>query len=355
MEKQAGKKPKIGITMGDFNGVGPELIVKLMSGNKITSFCTPIIYGSGKVLTKYKRLLEIEPFNYHQYNKNSYINDRKANVINCWSETLEIEPGKVTELAGNSALAALQKSSEDLKSGFIDAVVTCPINKDNIQSEDFAFPGHTEYYTQTFEAEETLMLMCSDELKVGVVTGHIPLKEVTSQITKELISTKLKILLKTLKKDFGIQKPRVAVLGLNPHAGENGLLGKEDQEVIAPVINDFKNRGNLVFGPFPADGFFGSFSFKKYDAVLAMYHDQGLIPFKALTFDKGINYTAGLPIVRTSPGHGTAYSIAGKGLASEVSLREAIYFAVDIVKSRQEMVESQIRVKVDTKGKKVDA
>jgi len=342
-------KPKIGITLGDFNGVGPEVIIKGMNDARMTSICTPIIYGSGKILTKYKRLLNIEHFNYHQYNNNSYLNERKPNVVNCWKENYDIEPGKVTEIAGKSAYLALERSTEDLKKGFLDAVVTCPINKANIQNDNFSFPGHTEYYTQKFDTKDSLMLLCSDSLRVGVVTGHVPLNKVSEKLSKEKIEAKLDILLKTLKAEFGIGKPRVAILGLNPHAGEDGLLGSEDKDMIEPVIIEYKNKGNLIFGPFPSDGFFGSLTYQKYDAVLGMYHDQGLIPFKVLSFEKGVNYTAGLPIVRTSPDHGTGYNIAGKGIASEDSLREAIFMAVDIVRTRQGAVQNNIRV--DGKGR----
>lgn len=341
---QKKRKPKIGITMGDFNGVGSEVIIKALQDPRFCNICTPIIYGSGKVLTKYKRVLNIEDFNYHQYNTNSYLNEKKPNVINCWPDHIEIEPGKVTELAGEMAFKALEKATEDLQSGFIDAIVTAPINKSNIQSEAFHFPGHTEYFANLCGIEDYLMLMASDQLKIGVATGHVPLRQVPDLITKELLFGKINILMNTLKNDFGILKPKIAVLGLNPHAGEEGLLGSEEKDVIHHVIHDLRQRGNLVYGPFPADGFFGSMSFQKFDAILAMYHDQGLVPFKSLAFDSGVNYTAGLSIVRTSPDHGTGYNIAGKNKASESSMREAIFMACDIVKNRWNKVENQIRV-----------
>ncbi|WP_020526332.1 4-hydroxythreonine-4-phosphate dehydrogenase PdxA [Flexithrix dorotheae] len=339
-------KPKIGITIGDFNGVGPEVIIKALGDSRISNICTPIIYGSGKILTKYKRALNIEKFSYHQYNENSYINERKPNLINCWHENYEIDPGRLTDEAGKSAFLAIKESTKHLKDGFIDAVVTCPISKENIQSEEFKFPGHTEYYASAFESRNSLMMLCSQDLRVAVATGHIPLEKVKQRITKELLTKRLKVLIKSLKVDFGILKPRIAVLGLNPHAGEGGLLGKEEQEIISPVISDLKNRGNLIGGPFPADGFFGTYSFQKYDAVLAMYHDQGLIPFKTIAFDTGVNFTAGLPIVRTSPDHGTAFNIAGLNKASETSLRESIYLACDIVRNRSNVITNQIRVNV---------
>ncbi|GAA4837926.1 4-hydroxythreonine-4-phosphate dehydrogenase PdxA [Algivirga pacifica] len=343
--KRTSDKPVIGITIGDYNGVGPETIIKVLQDKRITNICVPVIYGSGKILTKYKRQLGIENFNYHQFNENSYLNDKKPNVVNCWAEPQEVQPGKVTPEAGQCAFLALQKSTEDLKAKVIDAIVTSPINKANIQSEEFQFPGHTEYYSEAFgDAEKgTLMLLCSDDLRVGVITGHIPLSKVPESITKELIFQKTNVLLNSLKEDFGIQRPRVAILGLNPHAGEEGLLGREELDIIEPAVIEMKKKGNLVFGPYPADGFFGTMMHRKFDGVLAMYHDQGLIPFKTMAFESGVNYTAGLSIVRTSPDHGTAYNIAGKGLADEGSLREAIFQAVDIVKNRQNKVESQIR------------
>ncbi|WP_063850811.1 4-hydroxythreonine-4-phosphate dehydrogenase PdxA [Flammeovirga sp. SJP92] len=337
-------KPRIGITIGDYNGVGPEVIVKVLQDKRITNICTPVVYGSGRILTKYKRILGIEDFTYHQFNNNSYLHDQKINVVNCWSDVQELEPGKVSESAGKCAYLSINKASEDLKAEVIDAVVTAPINKENIQSEDFNYAGHTEYYQENFATNgDTLMTLCEGDLRVGVVTGHIPLKEVASSITKERLSSKINVFLESLKKDFGITKPKIAVMGLNPHAGEGGLLGDEEINVITPVIKEFKKRGNLVFGPFPSDGFFGTMSFKNYDGVLCMYHDQGLIPFKLHAFENGVNYTAGLSIVRTSPDHGTAYNIAGKGIADEQSFRAALMQAVDIVKVRSNVITNQIR------------
>lgn len=332
-------KPIVGITLGDFNGIGPEVTLKALSNNKILKLCTPVIYGSVKVLTKYRKLLNLEDWTLHAVKGIDQISPKRTNVINCWNENIEIQPGKITPEAGQSAFVALKAAVTDLQNKHIDAIVTAPINKHNIQSEEFKFAGHTEYFTETFGVKESLMLLVSEGLRVGVVTGHIPLQGVTEAVTKEKIISKVQVLLHTLKRDFGIQKPRVALLGLNPHAGEEGLLGNEEQEIISPAIHELKQKGNLVFGPFPADGFFGTMSYKKFDAVLAMYHDQGLIPFKTLAFESGINYTAGLPIVRTSPDHGTAYNIAGKNVASESSMREAIYLACDIVNMRKEMVQ----------------
>jgi 4-hydroxythreonine-4-phosphate dehydrogenase len=331
-------KPVIGITLGDFNGVGPEVIIKTFANLGMLKICTPVIYGSGKLFQKYKKVLGIEDIHF-QYTKSAdVIHHKKINLVNCWEEDHALELGKVTEIAGTCARIALQQAAEDLKKGLIEAVVTAPINKKNIQSEGFNFPGHTEFFTTYFEASESLMLLTSPDLRVAVVTGHIPVKEVATKVTTELILQKAKILISSLKKDFGIQKPKVAILGLNPHAGDEGLLGNEEAQVIVPAINQLKDAGNLVFGPYSADGFFGTQQYKKFDAVLAMYHDQGLIPFKTLAFENGVNFTAGLSVVRTSPDHGTAYDIAGKNKADETSFREAVYQALSILKSRKQLL-----------------
>lgn len=333
------RKPIIGITIGDINGIGPEVIIKALGNPTINNHITPVIYGSTKSLSYYKKALELDDFNYSQVREVGNFHPKKVNVINCWEETIEISSGSSTKEAGSAAFKAIEAATKDLKAGVIDAVVTAPINKQNIQSEEFKFAGHTEYFTDVLEAKESLMLLCSEKLRVAVVTGHIPLKDVSNVITKERVESKLNILIQSLKKDFGITKPKVAILGLNPHAGEEGLIGEEDKEILLPVIDDFRNKGHLCYGPFPADGFFGTGAYQKYDAVLAMYHDQGLIPFKTIAFDSGVNYTAGLSAVRTSPDHGTAYDIAGKNKASERSLRQAIYTALDIVKNRRELVD----------------
>ena len=338
MSKQQ-RKPIIGITMGDVNGIGPEVVIKSLQNTKILDYITPVVYGSSKTLSYYKKALEIEEFNYNQVREVGNFHPKKVNIINCWEETLEINTGSSTKDAGNAAFKAIEAATKDLKSGVLDAVVTAPINKHNIQSEEFKFVGHTEYFTEALEAKESLMLLCSENLKVAVVTGHIPIKEISAAITNDRVENKLKILIQSLKKDFGITKPKVAVLGLNPHAGEEGLLGSEDKEILLPIINEYRDKGHLCYGPFPADGFFGTGTYRKYDAVLAMYHDQGLIPFKTLAFESGVNYTAGLSAVRTSPDHGTAYDIAGKNVASEESMRQAIYTALDIVKNRNETAE----------------
>jgi 4-hydroxythreonine-4-phosphate dehydrogenase len=326
-------KPTIGITLGDYNGIGPEVILKTIGDSRITKICTPVIYGSNRILLKYKKLLELEEITFQPAKSIENIIPKKINVINCWEDDLEIEPGKVTTEAGRCA--SLNKATEDILAKKIDAIVTAPINKKNIQSPDFKFAGHTEYFAAKDTATEHLMLMVSDTLRVGVVTGHIPLGDVKQKLTKEGILAKINILYKSLKNDFQIPKPRIALLGLNPHAGEEGLLGTEEKDFIAPLVEELKNKGILMYGPLAADGFFGSGHFKKFDGVLAMYHDQGLIPFKTLSFEQGVNFTAGLSFARTSPDHGTAYDLAGKGIASESSFREAIYLAIDIVKNRK--------------------
>ncbi|MEM7108435.1 MAG: 4-hydroxythreonine-4-phosphate dehydrogenase PdxA [Bacteroidota bacterium] len=329
------KSPKIGITIGDINGIGPEVIIKALRDNRLTKYLIPVVYGSTKVLSYYKKSLHLEDFQYSQVNPEFGINPKKTNVVNCWQEMIEIEAGSDTKPAGIAALKALQKAGRDVKKGIIDALVTAPINKGNIQSEEFNFPGHTEFFADLTDQKDSLMLMVSKTLRVGVATGHIPLKQIPESITKEGLRSKLTILINTLKTDFGINKPKVAVLGLNPHAGEEGLLGSEENEIIRPLIKEFKNEGHLAFGPFPADGFFARGEFKKFDGILAMYHDQGLIPFKTLAYQSGVNYTAGLPIIRTSPDHGTAYNLAGKGIADESSMRSAIMTAYDILNSRK--------------------
>ncbi|MCU0393045.1 MAG: 4-hydroxythreonine-4-phosphate dehydrogenase PdxA [Thermoflexibacter sp.] len=328
--------PRIGITMGDFNGVGIEVIMKALQDPRILRVCVPVLYGSGKALAKYKKILGIENFTYHQINDGA-IHDRKINVVNCWDAIYwDINPGETSDEAGKCAYFSLAKSSEDLRNGVIDGVVTAPINKSNIQSADFQFAGHTEYYANLFAQDDFLMCMISEHLRIATLTGHIPLAEVPSKLNRELIIKKISTLIHALKYDFGINKPNIAILGLNPHAGERGLLGAEESSVIEPAIKYLQDLGHLVFGTFPADGFFGMMQHRQFDAVVSMYHDQGLIPFKMLAFEDGVNYTAGLSIVRTSPDHGTAYDIAGKGLANESSMRTAILLACDIIKQRKE-------------------
>ncbi len=329
--------PTIGISIGDINGIGPEVIIKALSNPRINKICNPVIYGSGKHLSKYKNLINYNDWQFMTINNARQANPRQVSLINCYQgEYFDLQLGKIDKEAGVLAFQALKRSVEDLKAGLIDALVTAPISKDNTQSGEFNFPGHTEYLAHAFDKKEVLMFLVSEELKVGVVTGHLPLEKVKQNISKKQIALKLDMMMESLKKDFGVQKPKIAVLGLNPHAGENGLLGHEEKEIIEPVINEYRSKGNFIFGPFPTDGFFGTRQWLQYDAVLAMYHDQGLTPFKMLAFDSGVNFTAGLPAVRTSPDHGTAYSIAGKNEADAGSMLEAIFAAIDISRSRRD-------------------
>ncbi len=327
--------PTIAITIGDINGIGPEVIIKALNG-KLLQRAHIIVYGHGKVLSHFKKELNLDRFSFHQLNEGDRPKRGKLNVINCWDDDFEVSIGEENKTGGKCAQAALQHVVKDLKEGKVDAVVTAPINKNNIQSDSFKFPGHTEFFTETFGHKDSLMFLCNEHLRVGVATGHIPLMSIKEKLTSEVLKSKIDIMLKSLKKDFGITKPKIAVLGLNPHAGEEGLLGDEEINLIKPMINEFKDKGDMVFGPYPADGFFGVHSQSKFDGVLAMYHDQGLIPFKTIAFEDGVNFTAGLDIIRTSPDHGTAYGIAGKGTANAQSMRSAIYMAIDIAKQRKE-------------------
>jgi 4-hydroxythreonine-4-phosphate dehydrogenase len=327
-------KLRIGITIGDLNGIGPEVVIKTLQDSRITTLVTPVIYGSTRALSYYKKIMQVEEFSYGQTKGRGQFTPKTINVVNCWEDIIEITPGKPSKEAGRAAFLALKQATQDLKDGMIDALVTAPIDKNTIHSQDFPFTGHTEFLADAFGTKEYMMVMASETLRIGLVTEHLPLKDVAQAITAAHVEAKLKIFDQTLKKDFGITKPKIAVLGLNPHAGDNGLIGTEDDAILKPLIQDWKNKGKLIFGPFPADGFFASGNHTRFDGILAMYHDQGLIPFKLLAFESGINFTAGLPAVRTSPDHGTAYSIAGKNLASEGSIRQAIYMAVDIVNTR---------------------
>lgn len=330
------EKPRIGITIGDLNGIGPEVVMKALADNRILAMVTPVIYGSARVLTFYKKLLGLEEFNFSPARGKGQFTARNINVVNCWDDVIEINPGKATRETGKAALSAIQCACAELKEGHIDALVTAPVDKQSIHSDEFPFKGHTEFLAKEFGGGESLMFMVSDLLRVGLVTDHEPLREVAGLITRERLESKLKLMDQSLRRDFGINKPRIAVLGLNPHAGDGGLIGTEDEQVIRAVVSDFRNKGKLVFGPLPADGFFGNAQFRQYDAILAMYHDQGLVPFKALAFENGVNFTGGLSIVRTSPDHGTGYNIAGKNQAKESSMREAIFLAGEIFRQRSE-------------------
>lgn len=327
-------KPRIGITLGDLNGIGPEVIIKALADHRLLNLMTPVVYGSTKVLSFYRKMMNLEEFNYSQVKTRGQFFPKAINVVNCWDEVIEINPGQPSRQTARAALLCLKKAVEEVREGLIDGFVTGPIDKNTIHGEEFPFQGHTEYLTQEFNAGESLMLMVGHDLKVGLVTEHIPVKDISSFITRERVELKIRLMELTLKKDFLISKPKIAVLGLNPHAGDEGLLGREEIDVIRPVIQDLKTKGKLIFGPYPADGFFASGQHSKYDGIVAMYHDQGLVAFKTLSFESGINYTAGLPYVRTSPDHGTAYNLAGKNLANEGSMREAMYVACDIIKNR---------------------
>lgn len=332
-------KIKIGVSVGDINGIGLEIIIKTFADNRISNFCTPIVYGNTKVASYYRKIIGLNDFSFNVIQSPSQANPKRANIINSWDEDVIISPGEANETGGKYAFLSLENAMNDLLAGEIDALVTAPINKNTIQSDQFSFPGHTEYIQAKTNAEDSLMFMISEDLKIGVVTGHVPIADVAKNITKEAIISKLKLMNESLKKDFWIEKPKIAVLGLNPHAGDDGLIGLEEKEIIIPAIETALAEGVFTFGPYSADGFFGGERFRQFDAVLAMYHDQGLIPFKHIAFEDGVNFTAGLPVVRTSPDHGTAFDIAGKNLASEVSFRKAVFSAISIVRSRKEQLE----------------
>lgn len=336
------KRLKIGITQGDTNGVGWEVILKIFSDNRMAELTTPVIYGSSNAASFYqKRLEDVEPVKFMVVDSAERAQQGRVNLVECGTKELSITPGKPSKAGGAAAAAALRKAIDELKSGAIDALVTAPIDKEMIQSEEFAFTGHTEFLAKELDGEP-LMIMTSELMRVGLVTIHIPVAEVANHLSKELIVERIKQMNDSMRKDFGIVRPKVAVLALNPHAGDGGLLGKEEEEVIKPAIVEAYEDGVLAFGPFAADGFFASGAFKRYDAILTMYHDQGLAPFKTLT-PNGVNFTASLAEVRTSPDHGVAYDIAGKGLADEQSMRNAIYEAMDIVRRRREWEEWNAR------------
>jgi len=332
MEKD---KIVIGITHGDINGIGYEVILKAMSDNRMLETFVPVIYGSPKVAAYHRKLIDLQGLSLNIVNSIEEINPKRVNIINCVNDEIKVEIGTSTEEAGKAAFMALERATEDLKNGFLQALVTAPINKKNIQSDSFHFPGHTEYLEMKFgQGSPALMMLVNDVMRVAVVTGHISIDQVSTELTEKLILEKLTVLNNSLKTDFSIIRPRIAILGLNPHAGDEGVIGDEEQRVIIPAMKKAESQGIVCVGPYPADGFFGSGNFNKFDAVLAMYHDQGLIPFKTVSMDTGVNFTAGLPVIRTSPDHGTAYDIAGKNVASEESFRQALYLAYDIYQNR---------------------
>jgi 4-hydroxythreonine-4-phosphate dehydrogenase len=332
----AANKPLIGITTGDLNGVGLELIIKTFSDNRMMEFCTPVIFASNKVVNYYRKLIPDINFNFTSTKDLTKVNHKQVNIFNCWEDEVPIQPGVLTEAGGKYAVRSLMVAAQCLKDGQLDAIVTSPIHKANTNLPDFPFIGHTPFFKEKFGAKEVLMLLFHGELRVGLATEHIPLAKVPSAITKELLLSKLAIMRDMLVRDFGLDKPRIAVLGLNPHAGDDGHIGDEEQQVIKPVIEQLKSAGNFIFGPYGADSFFARGIYTEFDAVLAMYHDQGLVGFKAIAQGEGVNYTAGLPIVRTSPDHGTAFDIAGKNIAEPNSFREAVFRAVDILQMREE-------------------
>ncbi|CDN32166.1 4-hydroxythreonine-4-phosphate dehydrogenase [Mucinivorans hirudinis] len=330
-------KIKVGITHGDIGGISYEIIIKALLDTRITDLCTPIVYGSKTAANFYKRTIpDAGNFNFYYTNSVGNLSPKLPNLLICGDDTnLQVEPGVATPLAGQWAIASLNRAIKDLKEGLIDVLVTCPINKKNTKGEDFGFIGHTEYLAAQFDDTEPLMFMISENLRVGLVTMHIPLSEVTSEVTTEKVLEHIRMINRSLIRDFSIVKPKIAVLGLNPHSGDEGLLGMEEIDTIIPALKSAQYENILAYGPFAADGFFGSGAYTKFDAVLAMYHDQGLAPFKAIAFRDGVNFTAGLSAVRTSPAHGVGYDIAGKNVADASPMRAAIYAAMDILRSRR--------------------
>ncbi|MFQ3325472.1 MAG: 4-hydroxythreonine-4-phosphate dehydrogenase [Salibacteraceae bacterium] len=329
------RKIRVGVSIGDYNGIGLEVIIKTFSDARMMDVCTPVIYGNLSLIKAYNEFLDVSDFSFLEIADAAQANPKRANLVQVWDDESTITFGESTSDAGIKSFLSLEAATKDLASNKIDVLVTAPINKNNIQSEDFSFPGHTEYLANYANEDYPLMVLTHGDLRVGTITGHIAIKDVASQITEEVILKKIEVLQKTLQQDFSIAHPTIAVLGLNPHSGDNGTIGSEEKEIIIPALKKAEKKGTLIFGPFPADGFFGSPGYKKFDGILAMYHDQGLTPFKTISFDEGVNFTAGLPIVRTSPDHGTAYDIAGAGIASASSFRNAVFSAIDIFKNRK--------------------
>jgi len=327
----------VGISIGDLNGIGSEVVLKTFEDNRMLELCTPVIFANVKIMSYLKKVYELT-LNFHGIDSLDQMVVGKINVLNVWKEPVNIEFGKTDNEVGKYAIKSFFAATKALKENKVDVLLTAPINKYNIQSEEFKFPGHTDYLAKEFK-ENALMFMIHDNLRVGLLTDHVPVNEVAKHLNEALITKKVKVIDNTLKQDFRIEKPKIAVLGLNPHAGDNGVIGKEDEEIIKPALKKIYDSGVLVFGPYSADSFFGSNQYKQYDAVLAVYHDQGLIPFKKMSFGNGVNYTAGLSKIRTSPDHGTAFDIAGKNKANESSFREALYLAIDVYNNRNEYKE----------------
>jgi 4-hydroxythreonine-4-phosphate dehydrogenase len=334
------RKPVLGLSSGDINGIGPELIIKTLSDARLLEIFTPVVFLSTKVLNFYRKTIPEINLNFHNLKDLSHLNPKMVNVVNCWEEDVNITPGQLTEAGGKYAIRSLNTAVKALQEQAIDGLVTAPIHKNNVQGPDFPYTGHTPYLKACFQVSDCLMLMTAPNLRVGLVTEHVPLKDVAQYITREAISSKIQIMHDSLRRDFGIDKPRIAVLGLNPHAGDEGLIGKEEDTIIKPTIKDLKHHNLMVFGPYSADAFFARGQYEKFDAVLAMYHDQGLIPFKSLAIGEGVNYTAGLRGIRTSPDHGTAFDIAGKNKADASSLRAALFACVDIIRARREYADN---------------
>ena len=330
------KKVRLGISVGDINGIGLEVIMKAFSDNRIFDLCTPVVYASSKYVLAYQKETGMKNFSFNFVKPNSKIISNRVNLINCWEENVKLAIGDETTEGGVYALKSLSAAVDAIKKADVDVLITAPINKHNIQSDEFNFPGHTEYLANEFNVDEALMFMVANSLRIGVVTGHIPIANVASSISIEKVLKKIDQIDSSLKSDFNIRRPKIAVLGLNPHSGDKGVIGKEDDAIILPAVEKAFDSGKLVFGPYSADSFFASDVFTQFDAVLAMYHDQGLIPFKNMSFNRGVNFTAGLSVVRTSPDHGTAYDLVGKNEAKESSFREAVYLACKVFKNRLE-------------------
>ena len=348
-------KIKIGISVGDINGIGLEVILKTLIDERITDLCTPIIYGSSKVVSYHKNIVDLDVFSYQGIKTADQANPKAINVLNCWKENVNIHIGQANQDGGKYALLSLEKSVEDLQNNSIDALVTAPINKNAMQMAGFEHVGHTEYLTKAFNVKESLMLMVNDGLRIGLVTNHIPIQRVALKANQRLILKKIQIMDETLRRDFGIDRPKIAVLGLNPHASDQGLIGDEEMKSIMPAIQEAKDKFNIMaIGPYSADGFFGSGQYRHFDGILAMFHDQGLVPFKLLSFGEGVNYTAGLPVIRTSPDHGTAFDIAGQNKADPSSFRKALFLALDVAKNRANYEEMNANPLRGKKVKQVD-
>lgn len=338
--------PKIGITIGDLNGIGVEVIMKTFIDDRVLNMCTPIIYGSSKALSYHRNIFQMNDFKFNIIPSVEEARSGAVNVINCWDEPVPLKIGHPDKSLGQFAMRSLKAAAYDVVQGRIQAVVTAPVNKAHLCTDSKIFVGQTEFFSEACGGRNSMMFLVSDNIKVGLVTNHIPISEVASAINKEIILKKLGIMNQSLQEDFQMQRPKIAVLALNPHAGDEGLIGKEDDEIVGPAVKEAKEKGLLVFGPYAADGFFGSGTYRQFDAILSMYHDQGLVPFKALSFGHGVNVTTGLPIVRTSPDHGTAYNIAGKNVANPDSFREAVYRAIDIYRNRltfKEMLDNPMK------------